>query len=103
MSDAFYFNLYAVPQFLVGFFMLAQGLVVLVQDYRSSLNRAFFLFELAVFVWLVGMGLAYISVGDAVKMRTLWKSFGADEQVLLSGMFSSAQRNRIKELITKGK
>jgi len=64
MSDAFYFNLYAVPQFLVGFFMLAQGLVVLVQDYRSSLNRAFFLFELAVFVWLVGMGLAYISVGE---------------------------------------
>src|SRR3989344_851325 len=64
MTSAFYFNIYAVPQFLVGFFMLAQGLVVLAQDRRSSLNRAFFLFELAVFVWLIAMGLAYMSVGE---------------------------------------
>lgn len=64
MTGAFYFNLYALPQFLVGLFMLAQGLVVLAQDRRSSLNRAFFLFELAVFVWLTAMGLAYMSVGE---------------------------------------
>lgn len=47
--------------------------------------------------------MAYMSNGDAVKMRALWRSFDADEQVILSGMFNSAQRNRIKELITKGK
>lgn len=47
--------------------------------------------------------LLYLGNGDAENMRALWRSHGADEQVLLSSMFNSAQRNRIKELITKGK
>ena len=99
MSSGFYFNLYALPQFLVGFFMLAQGLVVLAQDRRSSLNRAFFLFELAVFVWLVGMGLAYISAGEELgwffsKIGFIGVTFIPITTYAFSLYYSSAARQR---------
>lgn len=66
MSDIFYFNPYAVPQLLVAMFMLIQGVLVLVQNPRGALNRSFFFWEFAVFVWLFGMGLAYLSKNESV-------------------------------------
>lgn len=60
MGGSIVFNPYAVPQLLVAVFMLLQGLVVLIQNPRSALNRSYFFWELAVFVWLSGMGLSYL-------------------------------------------
>lgn len=40
--------------------MLLQGIVVLIQNPRSAINRSYFFWELAVFVWLAGMGSSYL-------------------------------------------
>jgi uncharacterized protein (UPF0335 family) len=47
--------------------------------------------------------LAYMEISDATKMKALWGQYGADEQVALWQMFSSAQRSRIKELMKGNK
>ena len=51
-------------QILVGVFLIAQGVLVLIQNYRSPLNQSFLFFQLVVFVWMVGMGLAYLSTDE---------------------------------------
>lgn len=43
--------------------------------------------------------LLYLQSKDAVKLREVWKPFGADEQVALWRMFSSTQRSAIKKLL----
>lgn len=54
-------NWMAIVEILVAVFLLAQGVIVLAQDPRASLNRTFFFFQFSVFVWMVGMGLAYLA------------------------------------------
>jgi len=44
--------------------------------------------------------LLYLNVSDAVKMRALWKPFGADEHRVLWSMFDSKQRTAITKLMT---
>lgn len=65
MPWTFVFNPIAIPQLLIAIFLLAQGIIVLVQNRHSGFNRSFFLFEFAVFVWLFGMGLSYMSGDEA--------------------------------------
>ncbi|KKU77740.1 MAG: hypothetical protein UY03_C0010G0023 [Parcubacteria group bacterium GW2011_GWA2_47_64] len=61
MGFSFDLNLIALPHLLVAVFLLAQGILVIAQNPNSGLNRSFFVFELAAFVWLFGMGLNYLS------------------------------------------
>lgn len=61
MGFSFSLNLIALPQLLIAAFLLVQGILVLSQNRLSGLNRTFFIFEFAVFVWLFGMGLNYLS------------------------------------------
>ena len=70
MADSLVFNPYAIIQLLVAVFMLLQGLVVLIQNPSSKLNISYFIWELAVFVWLTGMGLAFL-FNDAQIARNL--------------------------------
>ncbi len=65
-------GLSAIPQLFVGLFLLFQGVVILIQNPRSSLHRAFFILQLPVFVWLTGMGLAY-NAGSAEYASILTK------------------------------
>lgn len=64
MNFSFVFNLAALPQLFISVFLLVQGILVFAQNRRSGLNRAFFLFEFATFVWLLGMGLNYLAADD---------------------------------------
>src|SRR3989344_514811 len=61
MGFTFDLNLFALPQLLIAVFLLAQGILVIAQNRDSGLNRSFFVFELAAFVWLFGMGLNYMA------------------------------------------
>ena len=61
MDFAFELNVIALPHLIVAVFFLAQGILVIAQNPNSSLNRSFFIFELAVFIWLFGMGLNYLA------------------------------------------
>lgn len=61
MDFSFNLNLIALPQLLIAVFLLVQGIMVIAQNRDSGLNRSFFVFELAVFVWLFGMGLTYMA------------------------------------------
>ncbi len=45
--------------------------------------------------------LDYLTIGDAVKMKSLWSGFSVDEQAELWKMFTSAQRTAIKKLQAK--
>ena len=65
MTFSFHFNSLAVLELLIAVFLLTQGVLVLAQNRRSGLNRSFFLFELSVFVWLMGMGLNYLAADPA--------------------------------------
>ena len=49
----------SIPQLIVALFLLAQGIVVLIQKPKSSLHQAFFLFQLPIALWLLSMGVAY--------------------------------------------
>ena len=62
MTFSFGLNPTALPQLFIAVFLLVQGLLVFAQNRHSPLNRSFFFFELAVFVWLVGMGLNYLAI-----------------------------------------
>jgi signal transduction histidine kinase len=61
MDFSFDLNLLALPHLLFAVFLLVQGILVLAQNRDSGLNRSFFIFELASFVWLFGMGLNYLA------------------------------------------
>lgn len=68
MFFTFTFNPVAIPQLLIAVFLLVQGVIVLAQNRRSNLNRSFFLFELAAFVWLFGMGFSYLSADETTAL-----------------------------------
>lgn len=65
--------LFSVPQFLVGLFLLIQGIVILIQNPRSPLHRAFFIMQFPVFLWLTSMGIASYSTQDAKTALLLAK------------------------------
>ena len=48
--------------------MLIQGVLVLVQNPRSAINRSFFFWEFAVFVWLMAMGVTYLSRDEGLAV-----------------------------------
>jgi len=54
-------NLIALLQTTVALLLFTQGVLVLIQNHKSALNRSFFVFQLAVTIWLIGMGLGYIA------------------------------------------
>lgn len=60
MEGDFTFHWIALPQILVAFFLLAQGIIVFIQKPKGSLHQAFFLFQFPIFLWLFSMGLAYL-------------------------------------------
>lgn len=59
MEHFFNFTIMATLEFFISFFLIIQGILVLIQNPKKPLNRSFFFFELAVFIWIFSMALAY--------------------------------------------
>src|SRR3989344_4259375 len=68
MDFDFSIDFIALAQIFVALFVFAQGVIVLVQNHQSNLNRSFFFFQLSVFIWMFGMGLAYFSNNEEVAL-----------------------------------
>ncbi len=58
---------FAIAEIIVAIFLLTEGALVLLQNPRSPLNRSFFFFQLPVFIWMAGMGFAYLSTDAATS------------------------------------
>lgn len=104
MSWTFTFNPVAVPQLLVAAFLLVQGIIVLAQNRRSGLNRSFFLFEFAVFVWLLGMGASYLSADEETaflfsRIGFLGVTFIPVTTYLFSVYYAGDERQKIPAFI----
>lgn len=65
---SYFFNLYALPTAVVSTLIFAVGLFVFLQNKKSPANRFFFLFCLAMNLWLYGISLVYSSKSPEVAL-----------------------------------
>ncbi len=64
LSRYYYFNPHAIPPLILGVFILVLAIYVFNQNRRSSINIAFSIFGLSIFLWFFGNAMIYFSKDD---------------------------------------
>ncbi|MEK7213885.1 MAG: ATP-binding protein [Patescibacteria group bacterium] len=87
-------------QILVSVFILIQGIIVLIQNPHSNLNKSFFFFQFCVFIWMIGMGFGYFSANDSytlilVKIGFIGVSLIPISTYIFSAYFRSEQPRKV--------
>jgi signal transduction histidine kinase len=87
-------NLITIVQIFVSLFILAQATIVLIQNPKSNVNRSFFLFQFCVFVWMMGMGSAYLIADESLALFIAKIGYiGVSSIPVTTYVFSSYLRN----------
>lgn len=71
----YYFNIYALPYFIVGGLVLLEGILILSQTRQSVLPVAYFLTAFILAVWLTGVGFLRSCVNEETSI--LWSRYYA--------------------------
>lgn len=63
----FFFNPYGIPQIIASIIFVIFGIYILRRNYRSNLNRAFFIWCLSAFIWNFTYGLCFSSSSESLS------------------------------------